>query len=79
MEVSRRPRQTEFRLGDGDDVPTISAVVTQLLEAKRAANLRPVYLTSLAGYLARFAKGNHYHQPVKAEACAEFWRVKVES
>ena len=72
MEVSRRPRQTEFRLGDDDDAPTVSAVVTQLLEAKRAANLRPVYLTSLAGYLARFAKGR------EARAVASVTTQEVE-
>ena len=72
LEVSRRPRQTEFRLGDDDDAPTVSAVVTQLLEAKRAANLRPVYLTSLAGYLARFAKGR------EARAVASVTTQEVE-
>ncbi len=55
--VTRKFQQTQLRLIAEDVDLTIAAVITQILEAKRAANLRPVYLTSLAGYLARFAKG----------------------
>ncbi|MEN9575656.1 MAG: hypothetical protein RL514_3511 [Verrucomicrobiota bacterium] len=56
-ELSQRYRQCHPTLaGFGDAVP-LEVAIARLLEAKRAANLRPVYLKSLAGYLARFAKG----------------------
>ena len=55
--LAKVPRQTLLKLGDDDGVVSVAEAVKELLQAKRGANLRPVYITSLAGYLARFAKG----------------------
>jgi len=52
---------------------SISEAVTQLLEAKKSANRRQNYLTSLSQYLARFAKGR------EARPIAEFSTEDVEA
>lgn len=65
-------RQTQPSLaGFGDSIPLADAIA-RLIAAKRAANLRPVYLKSLAGYLARFAKGR------EARAVASISAAEVE-
>ncbi len=56
-EVSAQYRQCHPTLAGFGDAVTLEVAIARLLEAKKAANLRPVYLKSLAGYLARFAKG----------------------
>ena len=58
------PNMMRFSLSDvapgqagvGDSM-TISTAIARLLEAKSAGNRKPVYVSSLAHYLNRFAKG----------------------
>ena len=56
-ELSERQRQAQPSLAGFGDSVSLAEGIAQLIAAKRAANLRPVYLKSLSYYLNRFAHG----------------------
>lgn len=56
-ETVARCRQSHPTLAGFSEAITLAESIDQLIAAKRAANLRPVYLKSLRYYLKRFAAG----------------------
>lgn len=70
LHATKAYRQTELT---GCAPFDFAAALKRLLEAKKAANRKPVYLTSLRGYLARFGKGR------ETKPLADFTTADVES